>query len=1129
MTPRRSIIGAAIRKLVNGSDYGLYPDPYWPNTVLAMRMNNEVDKHWSKTSLLLKGNGANNGVVFTDEKGHTVTRAGSLVTSTAAFKFGTASLLFNGTTDYLSASASIDFGLGTDNYTAEAWVKTATVGTITDLRTSATDYGLFYIAAGGFPAHDTPTSTITSSVSVTDNSWHHVVFCRVSSILTIFVDGVITAVAACNLDLGSSRPIRIGATYTSASFFNGYLDDVRLTKGVGRYVGEFTPPKSPMLTGTAIQLQDETYLNTMTGYSIATNTSNRKYGNASLELNGSSAYANTPDSPSFNFGAADFTIECWTYLNAAPTTAYAFIGHRTSDTAGIGVALYTDSAPSSGLSFSYNGTTFNFCTVNEALPTGVWLHLAACRSGSEIMFFINGVLKQTTSVGTNALFDSPASLSIGSCNTTPNYFLNGYIDDVRITKGVARYPASFAPPTRELSNYGVPIVYDPYWDSVVLGMHMDGADNGVVFTEVKGKTVTVVGSTKTVTATKKFGTASGSFDGSGDKLTLAASADWNLGTTYTIEFWANPTSLPGAGNACRLLLIGANASTDALQVFFGPSGEVGCGIPSSGITSFGTGNGVMTTGSFNHYAMTCDNGIGRVFKNGVMVGGPTTGITPQTGSSSAGLIIGFDTVGTVNYNFQGYIDDLRITKGVARYVANFQPYQYAFPEVRTPVKPIVDKYYDNVVLNMHMDGANTSAQFIDEKGKAVTVVGNAQIGTGQSKFGGSSALFDGTGDYLSLAGSVDFKFLTDDFTIECWLKTATQAEDNVFLDYYLVGSNGWQLFVKTTGEVIFYESNPNAVALASSRAVADNSWHHVAVCRLSGVLMMFIDGALSGSVANTKDHSGDIPLLTIGAQVNTRNATYDFNGYIDDLRITKGVSRYSSPFTIPALPNPNFKVAPELQDPHWQSVVLSMNMEGTNGGVTFTDVKGHAMTAGGNAVTSSTKSRFGSTAAYFDGTSDFISTPASADFQFGTGDFTLECWVNHVAATGGTVGNDKHIFGNFAYNPDMSFALDYTTLYPLMWDGTARHTSSIAVPPLTWTHIAWSRSAGILKIFVNGIQSYSGTCSVDFNSTAISYIGSMQFDNTRHFQGYMDDLRITKGIARYTGNFAVPVLPSPVV
>ena len=104
---------------------------------------------------------------------------------------------------------------------------------------------------------------------------------------------------------------------------------------------------------------------------------------------------------------------------------------------------------------------------------------------------------------------------------------------------------------------------------------------------------------------------------------------------------------------------------------------------------------------------------------------------------------------------------MRVTKGVARYVASFTPPGAAFPDL---VGSATDPYSANVALLLRMDGANGSTVFTDATGKTVIVNGNAQMTTAQSKSGGASAYFDGAGDFLQVADSVDFDLGAGDFT-----------------------------------------------------------------------------------------------------------------------------------------------------------------------------------------------------------------------------------------------------------------------------------------------------------------------------------------------------------------------------
>jgi hypothetical protein len=205
------------------------------------------------------------------------------------------------------------------------------------------------------------------------------------------------------------------------------------------------------------------------------------------------------------------------------------------------------------------------------------------------------------------------------------------------------------------------------------------------------------------------------------------------------------------------------------------------------------------------------------------------------------------------------------------------------------------------VLLLSMD----SSGLTDAYGHAVTLVGNvARSGVSYAPLIGNiySASFDGAGDYLTFPWSSEFVFGTGDFTVEAWIQMAAQPADKVVVDAYKNGSSTWQVLVSAAGKVVFYEANPNGAASTGTASVSDGAWHHIAVCRTGSTLMTFVDGALDKSVANSKNHANAADYLAIGAQVTTRNAAYDFAGYIDEVRLTKGVSRYTGAFARPTRP-----------------------------------------------------------------------------------------------------------------------------------------------------------------------------------------------------------------------------------
>ena len=221
-----------------------------------------------------------------------------------------------------------------------------------------------------------------------------------------------------------------------------------------------------------------------------------------------------------------------------------------------------------------------------------------------------------------------------------------------------------------------------------------------------------------------------------------------------------------------------------------------------------------------------------------------------------------------------------------------------------------DPYFSNVVALLHMDGLNGDTAFTDSSStpKAFAAYGNAQISTAQSKFGGEAGLFDGNGDYLEAADSADWDFGTGDFTLEAWIYTTTvaagqgtviarqEATNNMVLQFRRNGSD-FDFIARDTG-------GANLLVVTASAAISANTWHHVAASRNGSTLRLFVDGVQknSGTISNTLDCSRP---LTIGVVNDTSLAGY-FNGYIDDVRITKDVGRYSAGFTPPSSPFHNY-------------------------------------------------------------------------------------------------------------------------------------------------------------------------------------------------------------------------------
>ncbi len=203
-----------------------------------------------------------------------------------------------------------------------------------------------------------------------------------------------------------------------------------------------------------------------------------------------------------------------------------------------------------------------------------------------------------------------------------------------------------------------------------------------------------------------------------------------------------------------------------------------------------------------------------------------------------------------------------------------------------------DPYWPDVVLALHMNGVNAATTFQDEVGAAVTVNGNAQISTAQSKFNGSSGFFDGAGDFLSRATTADFGFGTGAWTAECWLystKSSWSASASSLIDFRATTGNGL-IYIQTDGTLGYWNDSIN---YACTTSLSLNAWHHVAASYDGATFRLFVNGALENTVAASFDFTGSRP-IRVGGSVNNNDF---FQGYLTDVRVTKGAARYTSSFT----------------------------------------------------------------------------------------------------------------------------------------------------------------------------------------------------------------------------------------
>jgi hypothetical protein len=205
----------------------------------------------------------------------------------------------------------------------------------------------------------------------------------------------------------------------------------------------------------------------------------------------------------------------------------------------------------------------------------------------------------------------------------------------------------------------------------------------------------------------------------------------------------------------------------------------------------------------------------------------------------------------------------------------------------------VDSY---TKLLIHSDTSDESTTFIDSSPSGHTITStNASHSIDEKKFGNSSMYFDGTGDYLTIPSSSAFAFAAANFTIEFWIRrTATRSYPYVF-DFRSGGSNAVvaTLYLDHTDSYKPQYYVDAAVRIDSSVGLSVDTWYHIAIVRSSGTTTMYVNGSSAGSFSDSFTYIA--APLCIG---DYSNGGYSFPGYIDEIRISKGIARWASNFTV---------------------------------------------------------------------------------------------------------------------------------------------------------------------------------------------------------------------------------------
>lgn len=448
------------------------------NTKLLLHMNAAP----TDANTYLPFDGADASTTMTDSTGnHTWTASGDAQLDTAQKKWGSASLLLDGTGDYVSAPDSTDWdilGSTSGSFTISGFVRfAAQTGDPTlaaqfvdtsnawQFRSNAGQLSLYAVNGG-------TTEVNISGGTLSNSTWHHCAACVVDGVVGLYIDGSQVAYDGSWSAFTLASSLYVGSKDGSASFVNGHIDDMAILPnnyfGAAPNVGNtdtITVPTSAL--GGFVDSSASAHSVTANG-DAAISTARSKSGGASGLFDGTGDELSITDTlTDFSFGSGSFCIDTWAYLDETQGTTYnvfaTYSGGATAWNGSDGLEWFfqIDQA-SADIFFQWStGGSGNSSVSTSTDIGGGWHHVCACGNGTTIYLFVDGVLEDSAA-GTITAISTPASLLVGNDPADGRSWV-GNLDELRISKDSARiddpndplYISSgtpgdgFTPPTQE--------------------------------------------------------------------------------------------------------------------------------------------------------------------------------------------------------------------------------------------------------------------------------------------------------------------------------------------------------------------------------------------------------------------------------------------------------------------------------------------------------------------------------------------------------------------------------------------------------------------------------------------------------------------------------------------------------
>ncbi len=630
-----------------------------------------TDAYYNLVTLLLPGNGTNgaqnNTFLDSSTNNFTITRNGNTTQGTfSPFSQTGWSNYFGGSTDYVAFTSIAAYGVGTGNFSVQLFVNfNSTSGNqrMFCVGASGTD-GINIQFAGGstqLQIDIANTRIITHTWTPVVGTWYQIDVVRAGTSTnqtTLYINGSSVATGTSSGSVGQNAANIGGLSWNSSFTVNGYVSNVRFSNNA-RSISAVTTSYSSDANTLLLTSQSNRFVdNSSTGntFAIGGTPSIQAFSpfaptvaysaatvGGSGYFDGTGDYLGCGSQTAYAFGTGVFTVEAWVYVtsraaeyNIASTrgSSPSANGWSLSVVTSGGVTVYTDN-------YVFNGV--------GTVPLNAWTHIAFVRAGTstnQTAIYINGT---SIATATNSQNFSNTTLAVGASNDGSQFPFLGYIGGIRLLKGTAQYTSAFTPPTSPLTNI------------TNTSLLLNYTNAGITDATAKNDLETV-GNAQISTTQSKFGGSSMYFAGtSNDFVRVPPSRFFNqlYSTTqsFTIEFWIYLTAY---GNPSTPFCTGITNGATGYRVDISNTGTV---------TWISNGAGTAATSSvslntWTYFAFVWDGSKIYLYKNGTLAN--TGGTTTSWTNNSDQLNIGKAGISSFEYPITGYIDDFRITTGVAR-------------------------------------------------------------------------------------------------------------------------------------------------------------------------------------------------------------------------------------------------------------------------------------------------------------------------------------------------------------------------------------------------------------------------------------------------------------------------------